>query len=225
MKAVVLRGPGEIVIEDRPEPKLVEGHVLLKVNMVGLCGSDLNSYRGKNPMVSYPCIPGHEISATVVESVAGFKTSDQVTLSPYTSCGQCSACKRGRPNACQNNQTLGVQRDGGLTEYLVVPPEKLYTANLSLKELCLVEPLTVGFHAVARGRVTSADTVAIIGCGGVGLGAVAAAGFRGARTIGVDVDDAKLEIARKAGATELINTGRDDLHTKLPSLRMDLVPM
>ncbi len=224
MKAVVLRGPGEIVIEDRPEPRLSEGHILLKVNLVGLCGSDLNSYRGKNPMVSFPRIPGHEISATVVESVAGFKTGDQVTLSPYTSCGQCAACLRGRPNACRNNETLGVQRDGGLTEYLVAPPEKLYVAKLNLKELCLVEPLTVGFHAVARGRVTSSDTVAIIGCGGVGLGAVAASAFRGACTIGVDVDDSKLEIARKAGATELINTSCDDLHAKLAELTNGLGP-
>lgn len=224
MKAVVLRGPGEITIEERPEPKPTDGHVLLRVNMVGLCGSDLNSYRGNNPMVSFPRIPGHEISAIVVESAAGFNAGDQVTLSPYTNCGQCAACRRARPNACQNNETLGVQRDGGLTEYLVVPPEKLYTAKLSLKELCLVEPLTVGFHAVARGRVTSNDTVAVIGCGGVGLGAVAASGFRGARTIGVDVDDAKLETARKAGATEIINTGRDDLHVKLADLTDGLGP-
>ena len=218
MKAVVLRRPEEITIDDRPEPRASEGNVLLKVNMVGLCGSDLNSYRGKNPMVSFPRIPGHEISATVVVGAAGFKSGDQVTLSPYTNCGRCTACRRGRPNACQSNETLGVQRDGGLTEYLVVPPEKLYFANLSLKELCLVEPLTVGLHAVARGRVTSSDTVAVIGCGGVGLGAVAASGFRGARTIGVDIDAAKLEIARKAGATELINTSRDDLHTRLAEL-------
>jgi len=222
MKAVVLRGPGEIAIEERPEPILRDGNVLLRVNIIGLCGSDLNSYRGKNPMVSFPRIPGHEISATVVEEALGgsatFKPGDQVTLSPYTSCGKCAACHRRRPNACQNNETLGVQRDGGLTEYLVVPPEKLYTANLSLKELCLVEPLTVGFHAVARGRVASTDTVAIIGCGGVGLGAVAASGFRGARTIGVDVDDAKLEIASKAGASETINTNRNDLHARLAEL-------
>src|SRR5271156_6897989 len=116
MKAIVLRGPGEIAIEDRPEPALLDGSVLLKVNMIGLCGSDLNSYRGKNPMVSFPRIPGHEIAATVVEGTAGFNSGDQVTLSPYTSCGRCAACRRGRRNACQNNETLGVQRDGGLTE-------------------------------------------------------------------------------------------------------------
>jgi len=224
MRAAVLRGPGEIAIQERPEPQVPEGNVLLKVNMIGLCGSDLNSYRGKNPMVSFPRVPGHEIAATVVEGVAGFEAGTQVTLSPYTSCGECAACRRGRPNACQDNQTLGVQRDGGLTEYLAVPPEKLYRANLSLKELCLVEPLTVGFHAVARGRVTSGDTVAIIGCGGVGLGAVAASGFRGARTIGIDIDDAKLEVAHKAGATDLINTNRDDLHTRLAELTEGLGP-
>lgn len=224
MKAVVLRGPGEIAIEDRREPQVAEGGVLLKVEMIGLCGSDLNSYRGKNPMVSFPRIPGHEISATVVEDSAGFKAGDQVTLSPYTSCGKCAACLRGRRNACQYNETLGVQRDGGLAEYLVSPPEKLYKAKLNLKELCLVEPLTVGFHAVARGRVTASDTVAIIGCGGVGLGAVAAGGFRGARTIGVDVDDAKLEIARKAGATDLINSSHEDLHGRLAELTGGLGP-
>jgi 2-desacetyl-2-hydroxyethyl bacteriochlorophyllide A dehydrogenase len=224
MKAIVLRGPGNIAIEDRPEPVVSQGDLLLKVNLVGLCGSDLNSYCGKNPMVSFPRVPGHEISATVVEGGDSFTPGDTVTLSPYTSCGRCAACLRKRPNACQSNETLGVQRDGGLTEYLVVPPEKLYSANMSLKELCLVEPLTVGFHSVARGRVTSSDTVAVIGCGGVGLGAVAAAGFRGARTIGIDVDDAKLEIARKAGATELINTMRDDLHKTLAELTGGLGP-
>jgi 2-desacetyl-2-hydroxyethyl bacteriochlorophyllide A dehydrogenase len=218
MKAVVLRAPGEMGIEERPEPAAAVGNVMLKVEMVGLCGSDLNSYRGRNPMVSFPRIPGHEVSATVVEGVGTLRAGDRVTLSPYTSCGRCAACLRGRPNACRDNQTLGVQRDGGLTEYLEVPAEKIYQARLGLKELCLVEPLTVGFHAVARGRVTTDDVVAVIGCGGVGLGAVAASGFCGARTIGVDVDGAKLEIARKAGATELINTRREDLHARLSEL-------
>jgi threonine dehydrogenase-like Zn-dependent dehydrogenase len=191
------------------------------VRRVGLCGSDLNSFRGKNPMVSFPRIPGHEVAATIVESskthphlAAGIN----VTLSPYTQCGKCPSCLRGRPNACQFNETLGVQRDGALTEYISIPAEKLYTANLDLKALCLVEPLTVGFHAVARSKVTPEDTVAIFGCGGVGLGAVAASGFRRARTIAIDVDDAKLELALKSGATDTINTTREPLHEKLQEL-------
>jgi threonine dehydrogenase-like Zn-dependent dehydrogenase len=105
-----------------------------------------------------------------------------------------------------------------MTEYITAPSDRIYTANLSLKELALVEPLTVGTHAAARGRVTEDDTVAVFGCGGIGLGAIAAAAFRGARTIAIDMDDRKLEIARKAGAKHLINTGREDLHERLSEL-------
>jgi threonine dehydrogenase-like Zn-dependent dehydrogenase len=221
MKALVIRKPGEAAIESRPEPVRKVGDVLLRVRMIGLCGSDLNSFRGKNPLVQFPRIPGHEIAATVVETGdehAGISRGINVTLSPYTNCGKCAACLRRRPNACQFNETLGVQRDGAMTEYISVPPAKLYRADLSLKELCLVEPLTVGFHAVARGRVTAADTVAIFGCGGVGLGAVAASHFAGAKTIAVDLEDQKLAVARSAGAAETINTSGEPLHERLLEL-------
>lgn len=221
MQALVLKRPGDAAVENVREPSPGEGEILLKVKRVGLCGSDLNSYRGKNPLLQFPRILGHEIAATVVHDTPGrpdLAAGTDVTLSPYTSCGRCASCKRGRPNACHSNQTLGVQRDGALTEYIAARPDKLYPANLSLKELCLVEPLTVGFHAVARGRVTVKDTVAIIGCGGVGLGSVAASGFIGARTIAIEVDDRKLELARKAGATDLINTTHESMHDRLHEL-------
>jgi 2-desacetyl-2-hydroxyethyl bacteriochlorophyllide A dehydrogenase len=221
MRALVLREPGEIAVETVEDAAVRGDEVLLQVRLVGLCGSDLNSYRGKNPMVSFPRVPGHEVAATIVETSKThphLTAGTNVTLSPYSQCGKCPSCLRGRPNACQFNETLGVQRDGALTEFLAIAPEKLYTANLTLRELCLVEPLTVGFHAVARGRVAAADTVAIFGCGGVGLGAVAAAGFRGARTIAIDVDDAKLQLALRSGATDAINTAREPLHEKLREL-------
>src|SRR3989440_3008973 len=215
MKALVLQKPGKASIECVPEPAARDDSILLKVRMVGLCGSDLNSFRGLNPLVSFPRIPGHEVCATVVEGDGSLPAGTDVKLSPYTSCGQCASCRRGRPNACQLNQTLGVQRDGALTEFIVMPAEKLYPAKLTTKELCLVEPLTVGFHAVARGRVTANDTVAIFGCGGVGLGVVAAASFRGARTMCVDVSDEKLELARLAGGTDTVNSMREPLHDRL----------
>lgn len=220
MQALVMLQPGEVVIKDVPLPTRAPGDVLLQVKRIGLCGSDLNSYRGRNPMVVYPRILGHEVAATVVESTGNpqLAIGTNVTLSPYTSCGKCMSCRRGRPNACQFNETLGVQRDGALTEFIAMPPEKLYPANLSLKELCLVEPLTVGFHAVARGRVSAEDAVAIIGCGGVGLGAVAASAFRGARTIAIDVNDDKLQIAQKAGATDIINTARESMRDRLKQI-------
>lgn len=220
MKAIVLENPGRAVVKNVSEPRSSGDDVLLAVRRVGLCGSDLNAYRGRNPLVSYPRIPGHEIAATVVDSLshAEWPAGTNVTLSPYAACGSCASCRRGRPNACRENQTLGVQRDGALTELIAVPAGKLFRANLSLKELCLVEPLTVGFHAVARGRVASEDTVAVIGCGGVGLGAIAAAAVRDARVIGIDVDSVKLNIARMAGAAETIDSNRCDLHTRLEDL-------
>jgi len=218
MKALLIRQPFEVKVEDVADVVVQKDEVLLKVRMVGLCGSDLNSYRGKNPLVAYPRILGHEIAATIVEGSPSLQSGSTVTLSPYTACGRCPSCKRRRPNACQFNETLGVQRDGAACEYIAVPAAKLYPANLTVKEICLVEPLTVGFHAVARGQVTSEDIVAVIGCGGVGLGSVAASGFRNAKTIAIDVDDAKLQIAVKAGASHAINTSMERLHEKLAEL-------
>ena len=224
MKALVIRKPGEAAVESVADPLVSGEQLLLKVRMIGLCGSDLNSFRGKNPMVSFPRIPGHEVAATIVNGNAALATGTDVTMSPYTNCGKCASCRRNRPNACQFNETLGVQRDGAMAEYITMPAEKLYPAKLTIKELCLVEPLTVGFHAVARGRVTAQDSVAIIGCGGVGLGAVAASHFAGARTIAIDVDDIKLGIARKAGAGYTINSRQESMHDKLIELTNGLGP-
>jgi threonine dehydrogenase-like Zn-dependent dehydrogenase len=226
LKALVIKQPGQAVVEEIPNPTCPGDHVLLKVEMVGLCGSDLNSFRGKNPMVTFPRIPGHEVAATIVEGSNDphLLPGTHVTMSPYTSCGQCASCRRQRPNACQFNQTLGVQRDGAMTEFITMPAEKLFPASLGIKELCLVEPLSVGFHAAARGRVTAEDTVAVLGCGGIGLGAVAASNFCGARTIAIDIDDAKLEVARKAGAAHTINFAAGSLHERLVELTEGLGP-
>ncbi len=227
MKALIIRKPGKAEVDVIPEPAVSVENLLLKVRMIGLCGSDLNSFRGKNPLVTYPRIPGHEVAATIVtgsKENPALAAGVNVTMSPYTSCGKCASCLRIRPNACQFNETLGVQRDGALTEYIAMPAEKLYAANLNIKELCLVEPLTVGCHAVARGRVTENDSVAVLGCGGVGLGAIAASYFRGANTIGIDVDDDKLALARKAGARHTINTSREPLHQRLIELTEGLGP-
>ncbi len=218
MKAFRLEAPGMSAIADVPEVQPDPGEVLLRVRMVGFCGTDLNTFRGRNAMVQFPRILGHEIAAEVVSGGGDLAPGTLVTMSPYTHCGICPACFNARPNACQRNHTMGVQRDGAMTSYVSVPHEKLYTGNLTVREFCLVEPLTVGFHAVARGRVRAEDTVAIWGCGGIGLGAIAASAFGGATTIAIDMDDAKLEIARKAGAAHTVNTRSEDLHTRLEEI-------
>lgn len=220
MKALAVDAPGRArVIEVAEPPTAADSESLLQVRRIGLCGTDLNTFRGKNPMVTYPRILGHEVAATVLSGPSDSPAAgSDVTLSPYTACGKCPSCRRGRVNACQFNQTLGVQRNGALTERITYASDKLYTGNLSIEELCLVEPLTVGVHASARGNVSAIDTVAIFGCGGVGLGAVAGAAFRGARVIAIDVDDKKLELAQQAGATDVIHSSREDLHQRLSTL-------
>jgi threonine dehydrogenase-like Zn-dependent dehydrogenase len=223
MRAIVIEAPGRAGLGTLAEPTLAEGQVLLRVRTVGFCGSDLNTFRGLNPLVSYPRVPGHEI-AGVVEAVGigvpgEIREGTQVTVVPYTACGKCSACRRGRVNTCRDNQTLGVQRDGALTERIALPWQTLITGEgLDRRELALVEPLAVGFHAVARGRVAEGDVVAVIGTGAVGLGAVAGAVRAGGTVIAVDVDDAKLTMARRSGATHVVNSRTGSLHERLQEL-------
>ncbi|HYP08094.1 MAG TPA: zinc-binding alcohol dehydrogenase family protein [Bryobacteraceae bacterium] len=229
MKAFFITGPGAFSVEQINVPKCGPGEVLLRTRIVGMCGSDLNTFRGANPMVTYPRIPGHEIAATIEEVGAGvpshLKAGMSVTLSPYTNCGACASCRRGRPNACESNQTLGVQRDGAMTDYFVAPYTKIFEApGLSLRELSVVEPLSVGFHASARGRVTATDTVLVLGCGTVGLGAIAAAAFAGARVIACDLDDTKLGLASEAGAAHTIHSGRQIFQDALQELTKGLGP-
>jgi len=223
VKAFYITAPLETEIRDIAQPSPAAGEVLLRVRMVGLCGTDLNTYRGANPLVSYPRIPGHEIAATIAdargEAAGKFAPGANVTVLPYTSCGACPSCRRGRTNACRSNQTLGVQRDGALAEYIVAPWQKVVASScLSPKELTLVEPLSVGFHAAARARTAAGDTVAVIGCGAIGLGAIAGAAFSGARVIAIDIDSRKLELAAKAGASETVNSATAPLHQQLADL-------
>lgn len=223
MKAFSINEPGSASIVEIEQPSPSAGEVLLKLQYVGFCGSDLSTFRGLNPLVGYPRVPGHEIGATI-EAVgddvpAEFSVGTNVLVLPYTACGECSSCQQDRPNCCQFNQTLGIQRDGAMAEYATVPWQKLMASStLSLEGLALVEPLTVGFHAAARARVTEADTVAVFGCGAIGLGVIAGAATRGARVIAIDLDDSKLELAIQCGAALGINSGREDLHQRLQEL-------
>jgi threonine dehydrogenase-like Zn-dependent dehydrogenase len=223
VKAFQIVAPGKTEVVDVPVPKLGAGQVLLRVELVGFCGTDLSTYRGKNPMATLPRIPGHEVAATVErcdsDVPAFWKPGMKVTLSPYVNCGHCPSCLRNRPNACQFNQTLGVQRDGALTEYIAVPWQKLYGSNkLSFRELALVEPVSVGFHANERGEVSERDVVAVLGCGAIGLCVIAGAVRRKANVIAVDIDNARLEIARRIGAQNVINSREQDLHEELVKL-------
>jgi len=229
MKAVKILAERHMVVVDLPEPELKEGEVLLRLQYVGFCGSDLNTWLGRNPMVHMPVIPGHEIGA-VVERVGDcvpgtLKPGDVVTVNPYTNCGQCAACRRGRFNACQHNETLGVQRDGAMSARIAVPWQKVIPADgLDPRTCALIEPMSVGFHAVSRASITDSDVVMVIGCGMVGMGAIARAALRGATVIAADIDDDKLALALRAGAAYVINSRSEDVHARLLELTSGLGP-
>lgn len=201
------------MVERQP---LGAGEVRVGVRHVGLCGSDLNTYRGLNPLVALPRIPGHEIGGEILELGEGvsdaLRIGARVIVMPYTNCGTCSSCRKGRLNACRYNRTLGVQQDGGLAEDIVLPAEKLILNDtLAPHRLALVEPLSVGFHAVSRGRVEKGDRVAVIGCGMIGMGALIAAVAKGAEVLAIDISENKLEIARRFGASVTVNGRSQDV--------------
>ncbi|NCF69999.1 MAG: alcohol dehydrogenase catalytic domain-containing protein [Chloroflexi bacterium] len=216
MKAISLSEPRHIKVIDIPEPQMGPEDVLVDIRFIGLCGTDLNSYRGRLALLTYPRIPGHEVSGVIVakgQAVPdGVKVGSQVTLSPYSTCGICPACRSGRPNCCQFNETLGVQRDGAMMDKFAIHYSEIFASEiLTLQELALVEPLSVGYHAANRGRVSEIDTVMVIGCGTVGIGVMVAAARKGATVIAVDVDDSKLVKARAFGAQHTINSQKQDV--------------
>ena len=211
MKAIKITDERQMAVVETDMPQLQPNEVMLKLEYVGFCGSDLSTYLGRNPMVNMPVIPGHEVGA-VIEKVGadvpeGLQPGMVVTVNPYTNCGKCASCRNGRVNACQNNQTLGVQRDGAMREYISLPWEKIIPAGqLSTRTCALIEPMSVGFHAVSRAQVTDIDVVMVIGCGMVGI------------------DDEKLDLARRMGAAHTINTMTENVHERLMEITSGFGP-
>ncbi|RYE87319.1 MAG: zinc-binding alcohol dehydrogenase family protein [Hyphomicrobiales bacterium] len=226
MKALFIDAVGTTALGQTPEATPGPGEVVVAIRHVGLCGSDLNTFRGLNPLVSLPRIPGHEIGGEIAEVGSGvpahLSVGTRVTVLPYTACGTCASCRKGRTNACRYNRTLGVQQDGGLKERLTVPFEKIIVnAVLAPRHLALIEPLSVGFHAVERGRVEKGDRVLVIGCGMIGMGALLGAVRKGAEVTVLDIAGDKLALARSLGAAASVNPAEEDAAAAVSRLTGD----
>lgn len=215
MKTVWIEKPFEIAVTETEKPVPKEGEALLKILYCGICGADVASYTGNQPFTTYPRIPGHEFSAQIVsipENDRNLKAGDIVTANPYFNCGSCYSCQRGYVNCCTDNQTMGVQRDGSFCEYITMPVERIYDGKgLSAKELALVEPFTISYHALYRAPVKKGDKVLIVGAGPIGLFALIAAKAQGAEVYVADVLDGRLEKAKQFGAAGTINSGKSDI--------------
>ncbi|MEJ7559632.1 MAG: zinc-binding alcohol dehydrogenase family protein [Pedobacter sp.] len=218
-RILVCKQPGELDYSTIAQGETKEGHSLLKIRRIGICGTDLHAFGGTQPYFSYPRVLGHELAAEVVESSdpANFKAGDLVTIMPYLSCGDCLACRNGKTNCCAKMQVFGVHRDGGMAEYLEVPTWLLVKSEgLSLDELALIEPLAIGAHGIRRAAVSSGEFVLVIGAGPIGLGTMEFARIAGAKVIALDVNASRLDFCRNNLKVDyLINAANEDVEARL----------
>jgi 2-desacetyl-2-hydroxyethyl bacteriochlorophyllide A dehydrogenase len=213
MKTIILERPGSFSLQETPVPETIgDNEALVRVQRVGICGTDLHAFEGTQPFLSYPRILGHELAVEIMAigktTVATEVTAGEiVAVNPYMNCGTCIACRRGKPNACVRLQVLGVHRDGGMREYIVIPVQKLHRApGLAPDAIALVEMFSIGAHAVRRANLQAGDVVLVIGAGPIGLGVMQFARLRGAQVIAMDINAARLAFCRDAvGIPHTIN--------------------
>lgn len=221
MKAIEITNPFEIKIIDKEKPVAKDGEALLKVLYCGICGADVASFTGNQPFTTYPRIPGHEFSAQIVEipeNSRGLKKGDVITCNPYFNCGACYSCKRGIVNACTDNQTMGVQRDGSFQEYITMPIERIIDGKgLTAQELALIEPFSISNHALSRAEVKQGDNLLIMGAGPIGLFALLKAKAMGASVAIADMLSSRLELADEYGADLTINVKEQDFNSACSS--------
>jgi len=214
MKAITIAAPYAIEVREIPVPQPAEGEALLQVLYCGICGADVASFTGNQPFTTYPRIPGHEFSARIVsvpENSRGLKAGDVVTCNPYFNCGSCYACRKGLVNACADNKTMGVQRDGAFCEYITMPVERIIPGGgLSPRHLALIEPFSISQHALSRCEVKKGDRVLVVGAGPIGLFALLAAKAKGAEVTSCDILDGRLEKAKAFGADHTVNAAAPD---------------
>lgn len=212
----IMTAPGVIEFREIPVPSPREGEILLKMERIGVCGSDIHVYHGKHPFTSYPVTQGHEVSGTVFEvgpGVQGFQKGRLVTVEPQLTCGTCHPCRNGRYNVCENLKVMGFQSTGLASEYFAVSAEKvtMLPESLTADEGAMIEPLAVAVHAVRRlGPVTPEDII-VIGAGPIGnLTAQTALGMGAKRVAVTDISDIRLQYAKDCGIPYCVNTRDND---------------
>lgn len=218
MLQIVLEKPGHFIATDAPEPA-PSGDALVRVHRIGVCGTDLHAFAGKQPFFTYPRVLGHELGVEVIDpgdAPGGLKAGDRCVVEPYLNCSRCIACRRGKPNCCTSLQVLGVHTDGGMRPLLRVPARKLHpSAKLDYEQLALVETLGIGAHAVERALLAEDEFVLVIGAGPIGLSVIQFALARGAKLAVMDVSESRLGFCRKLGVAHTLNPAANVRNTNI----------
>ncbi|MFD2922210.1 zinc-binding alcohol dehydrogenase family protein [Halobacillus naozhouensis] len=211
MKAIQVTEPNNLRVVELEEPELSEPNdVKIRMKAMGICGSDMHILHGENPFASYPRIIGHEVSGEIIEtgeSVSDLAVGDKVVVEPMTACGECYACRQGRPNVCENVEVYGVHREGGGREVMVMPEHLVHRVDDSLnwEEIALIEPFTIGAQSIYRSQVQEGDYVFLIGAGPIGLCCLKMAKQAGAHVAISDFNEKRLEFAKGWGADCVIH--------------------
>ena len=227
MLEITLQQPGDLTFGERDLPRPAPGQALVRVHRVGVCGTDIHAFGGRQPFFSYPRVLGHELGVEVVEiapdaqeNKRGIKVGDRCCVEPYLFCGHCIACRVGKTNCCENLQVLGVHADGGMREMFAVPVEILHRSDtLSFDQLALVETLCIGGHAIARAKPEVGENVLVVGAGPIGLSVMQFALAAQARVIAMDVSASRLQFCRETlGVQTTVDANSADIEAELRAL-------
>ena len=227
MKTLICTTPGYFEYAERDKPVVRKGNTILRIQRIGICGTDLHAFEGTQPYFHYPRVLGHELAAIVEETDAeGFKKGDAVTIIPYFHCDECIACRTGKTNCCVSIYVCGVHIDGGMTEYLSVPSYSLqHSEGLSFDELALVEPLAIGAHAVRRAAVSANEFVLVMGAGPIGLGTMEFSRIAGGHVIAMDINEHRLNFCKeKLKVRHIVDAGSPDVTDQLKKITNNDMP-
>jgi L-iditol 2-dehydrogenase len=217
MLQAVMTQPGVIEFRDIPRPAAGPGQVLIRMQRIGVCGSDIHVYHGAHPYTGYPVVQGHEVSGIVAEigdGVSGLAPGDLVTFMPQVTCGKCYPCRHGMYHICESLKVMGFQTDGAAQEFFPVDADKVLKlpADVSSDQAAMVEPISVAVHALRRGGDVVGKRVLVLGAGTIGNLVAQVAGASGAAGVMVsDISDYKLDKARACGIHFAVNPRREEL--------------
>lgn len=213
----LMTAPGEIVFREVPVPEVEENQVLIRIHMIGICGSDIHVYHGKHPFTKYPVTQGHEVSGEIVKVGRGVKdlsVGQHVTIEPQVFCGKCYPCRHGKYNLCEELKVMGFQTMGVASTYFAVDQSKVtpLLPGMSYEEGAMIEPLAVAVHAVRRAGDVTGKNIAVLGAGPIGnLVAQTAKGLGAAKVMLTDVSDYRLKLAfESCGVDAVVNTKEKD---------------